>query len=219
MDKILFFTIGTIFGSFFGVMIDRLPDHSIILPRSHCGKCGQTLKNRDLIPLISQVLSHSKCRYCGTQIPFWYASLEFLTGLIFLFGLSGKIELTVFLILLASILLTGFDLKNHSFPLIIWLIFFICLLFSANLTFLAIFSIILGILTEFSSANKIGSGDWLYLSLIGFSTDFFQLNLIILIASLSGILYYLFTQKKQEIAFLPFLFFGYLCLLFITPLL
>ena len=34
MTIFLIFTLGTIWGSFFGLMIDRLPEHSIVHPRS-----------------------------------------------------------------------------------------------------------------------------------------------------------------------------------------
>ena len=36
MTIFLIFTLGTIWGSFFGLMIDRLPEHCIVHPRSHC---------------------------------------------------------------------------------------------------------------------------------------------------------------------------------------
>jgi leader peptidase (prepilin peptidase)/N-methyltransferase len=215
MTELIFFIIGTIFGSFFGLMIDRLPEQSIISPRSHCGTCGKTLAYRDLIPIISQLLHHSKCRTCGSHLPIWYAVLEFSCGLLFTIGLAGKIDLITFIILVASILLTGFDLKSHSFPLIIWLIFFVILCFSSTLNPLIFVCLALAIGAEFFPL-KIGSGDFLYLSLLCFSLTFFQLNLVVLFASLAGIGYYLITKKKQEIAFLPFLFLGFSCVLLLT---
>lgn len=212
MDTLLFFTIGTVFGSFFGLMIDRLPEQSILFPRSHCTSCKKTLTYRDLVPIFSQLLSHSKCRYCGVIIPYWYAILELLCGGLFVIGWLGQLDLTQFLILLASLLLIGFDLKNHAFPLLVWLIFFLSLTFTADLNWLIFACLMAAVLTEFLPL-QMGSGDWLYLSLICFSADFFQLTLCILLASLTGILYYLlnYQTKAEEIAFLPFLFLGYAC--------
>lgn len=37
--------------------------------RSHCDACGRTLTARDLIPVISYLALHGKCRTCGAKIP------------------------------------------------------------------------------------------------------------------------------------------------------
>lgn len=212
MDILLIFTVGTIWGSFFGLVIDRTPDTSIISPRSHCGQCGQILSWRDLIPIVSQCISRAKCRYCGVKLPYWYAILEWLCGCLFVIGWLGKADLAFCLICLASFLMVGFDLKSHAFPLWVWLIFFQFLSFTSPYQAPIFFCLLIAGLTEISSF-KIGSGDWLYLSLISFSADFFQLTLCLFLASLGGLLYYALNpkQKKAEIPFLPFLFVGYLC--------
>jgi leader peptidase (prepilin peptidase)/N-methyltransferase len=217
MDTLLFFAVGTVFGSFFGLMIDRLPKHSILLPSSHCSTCKQKLMYRDLMPILSQLLSRSKCRYCGVTLPYWYAILEFLCGALFVTGWFGKLDLSLFLICLASLLLTGFDLKNHSFPLLVWLMFFLLLIFTSHITWLVLACLLLALLTELLPL-KMGSGDWLYLSLVSFAADFFQLTLCLFLASLAGILYYLVTAKgrHEELAFLPFLFLSYLCVHLLT---
>ena len=54
---LLFFCLGTIFGSFYNVVGFRLPNkESIIKPRSHCFKCGHQLKFYELIPIISFII-------------------------------------------------------------------------------------------------------------------------------------------------------------------
>lgn len=212
MTIFFIFTVGTVWGSFFGLVIDRFPDTSIIRPRSHCGQCGQTLIWRDLIPIVSQFISQAKCRYCGVKLTHWYSILEWLCGCLFVIGWLEKVDLTFCLICLASFLMVGFDLKNHAFPLWIWTISFLLLSFTSPYKSPIFFCILLAILTEFSSL-KMGSGDWLYLALVSFSADFFQLTLCLFLASLGGLLYYAIKikQKKAEIPFLPFLFIGYLC--------
>ncbi|MFZ2211094.1 MAG: hypothetical protein WAV34_06275, partial [Lactococcus raffinolactis] len=141
-----------------------------------------------------------------------YSILEWLCGCLFVIGWLEKVDLTFCLICLASFLMVGFDLKNHAFPLWIWTISFLLLSFTSPYKSPIFFCILLAILTEFSSL-KMGSGDWLYLALVSFSADFFQLTLCLFLASLGGLLYYALKikQKKAEIPFLPFLFIGYLC--------
>ena len=212
MDIFFIFTVGTIWGSFFGLVLDRSPDTSIISPRSHCGQCGQTLSWRDLIPIVSQCISRSRCRYCDIKLPYGYAVLECLCGGLFVMGWLGKADLTFCLICLASFLMVGFDLKNHAFPLWVWLIFFLLLSFTNPYQAPVFFCLLIAGLTEVSTF-KMGSGDWLYLSLVSFSVDFFHLTLCLFLASLGGLLYYALNpkQKKAEIPFLPFLFIAYLC--------
>jgi leader peptidase (prepilin peptidase)/N-methyltransferase len=64
-------------GSFLGVVIDRLPaGRPIVLARSACRHCKATLAVRDLIPLLSWLLSRGKCRYCGRDIGLFYPMVE-----------------------------------------------------------------------------------------------------------------------------------------------
>ncbi|GFH40296.1 hypothetical protein Hs20B_06940 [Lactococcus insecticola] len=129
-------------------------------------------------------------------------------------GLSSTIDLTTFILLVVSSLLTGFDLKSHSFPLIIWLIFFGLLLVTTPFRLAVLFFLIAALLTELG-LKKIGSGDWLYLSLLSFLIDLHQITLLLFIASLTGIVYYMLRKKKEEIPFLPFLSIGFISVLFI----
>jgi leader peptidase (prepilin peptidase)/N-methyltransferase len=56
-------------GSFLGVVIDRLPaGRPIVVARSACRHCKATLGARDLIPLLSWLLSRGRCRHCGREI-------------------------------------------------------------------------------------------------------------------------------------------------------
>ena len=99
MIKILFlFLLGTIFGSFWSVLVFRLMRYqyasklekrkilkSIILGRSYCPNCGTKLKIFDLIPLVSYLLNKWKCRYCWKEISGLYLWLEIISGFIFVF--------------------------------------------------------------------------------------------------------------------------------------
>ncbi|MHB1809818.1 MAG: prepilin peptidase [Solirubrobacteraceae bacterium] len=61
--------IGAVFGSFMNVVAERLPRReSVILPASHCGCCGTSIKPYDNIPLLSWLLLRGRCRACGARI-------------------------------------------------------------------------------------------------------------------------------------------------------
>lgn len=80
-----FFTLGTVMGSFYNVLIDRLPnDQDIVSSRSHCVACHTTLRWYDLIPLLSFFLLRGRCRYCGVMLSWMYPVSELAVGGMFL---------------------------------------------------------------------------------------------------------------------------------------
>lgn len=117
----LVFVTGTILGSFFNVVIYRVPmEKSIVFPRSSCGSCGTTLKAKDLIPVLSFIFLRGKCRYCKAEISFRYPLVELLTGILYVilylkFGLSTEFLFTVYLM---SVLIIVFfiDLDHMIIP-------------------------------------------------------------------------------------------------------
>ena len=57
MDSLIFFTLGSFVGSFFNVVIYRMPlGESIIKPRSHCPACKTSIPFYRNIPLVSFIL-------------------------------------------------------------------------------------------------------------------------------------------------------------------
>ncbi len=80
---IYIFVMGTVFGSFLNVLIDRLPLEQSIGGRSHCDNCKKTLGFWDLFPVLSFIWIRGKCRYCGTKLSWFYPGFEILTGIIF----------------------------------------------------------------------------------------------------------------------------------------
>lgn len=103
-NKIFTFIIGLVFGSFFNVLIYRIPRRiSIIKPSSFCPHCQRKIRFYDNIPLISFLLLGGRCRYCKKPISLRYPIVELLTGFIFLFGyekfyFSLKTILLIFLL-------------------------------------------------------------------------------------------------------------------------
>lgn len=76
---LLFFILGSIWGSFLSVATKRAP-----IGRSHCPKCKKILQSSDLIPLLSFILLRGKCRYCKKPISLFYPGIELISGFTFL---------------------------------------------------------------------------------------------------------------------------------------
>ncbi|MFO7881732.1 MAG: prepilin peptidase [Kosmotogaceae bacterium] len=86
MIHFLFGILGAVFGSFFNVVIYRLPrkNLSINVPRrSFCPYCGHELSWKDNIPVFSYLMLRGTCRYCGENISPRYPVVESLTMLSF----------------------------------------------------------------------------------------------------------------------------------------
>lgn len=113
MEPLLVTALGLSLGSFFNVLIVRLPnDESIVRPGSKCPKCGHRLRWYENVPLLSWVALRGRCRSCRAPISPRYVAVELLTGLLFLamywrFGLTwpllSALVLSSFLVPLAFI--------------------------------------------------------------------------------------------------------------------
>jgi leader peptidase (prepilin peptidase)/N-methyltransferase len=80
---IFLFVLGAILGSFFNVVIHRVPrGGSIVRPPSACPACGTRLRAWDNIPLLSYLALRGRCRYCAAPISPRYAIVEALSGLL-----------------------------------------------------------------------------------------------------------------------------------------
>jgi prepilin signal peptidase PulO-like enzyme (type II secretory pathway) len=105
MTLLLAFIVGSTFGSFLNVLIDRLSTgRPFVKGRSYCEHCKKTLKSRDLIPLISYLLLRGKCRFCKAKIPPRLFVVELIVGLLFV-GIALQVMSTS-LLLLPAVLLT-----------------------------------------------------------------------------------------------------------------
>lgn len=96
------FIFGLFFGSFFKVIVDRSEqkyaeveekknqikqeNSSWVTGRSCCQNCGKRINWYDNIPLLSYLLLGGRCRYCKKKIGLSYPLVEFLTGILFVFG-------------------------------------------------------------------------------------------------------------------------------------
>ena len=121
------FVIGTIFGSFYGVVGTRLPEgKSIVKPRSHCEKCGHILKWYENIPILSYIFLGGLCKKCKNPIGFVYFLTELLSGCLFalcykIYGLNYQFFIAIVLSSLVIIIFVSdskYMIINDS-PLIV----------------------------------------------------------------------------------------------------
>ncbi len=121
MDKILFFVIGAMVGSFLNVCIHRIPvGESLLFPPSHCPKCGKNIKWFDNIPILSYIVLMGRCGSCRRRIPIRYLIVEVLTATLILllylkFGISAKFFIySVFTSALITV--TFIDIATNEIP-------------------------------------------------------------------------------------------------------
>lgn len=119
---IVFFLLGTVFGSFYHVIGFRLPKgESIIKPKhSYCPNCGKQLVWYELIPIISYIIQLGKCRKCHSEISIFHPFIEIVTGLLFSvcyysFGFSYELIIALVLVSLFSIVIVS-DLNYMIIP-------------------------------------------------------------------------------------------------------
>lgn len=75
--------LGAIFGSFIATIVVRWPEgRSVLHGRSACDACGVTLRPRDLVPLVSALLSRGRCRHCDAAIDPRHWQVELMAVLI-----------------------------------------------------------------------------------------------------------------------------------------
>lgn len=112
-STLLSFMLGTVMASFLGCMGWRMCNgESVARGRSHCDSCGHVLGGRDLIPILSYLLSKGRCRYCGAKIP-----------KINLFGELGM-----------GVLFALFTLLNGNLYDVVLYLFFFCILYLVTVT-------------------------------------------------------------------------------------
>ncbi len=78
---VLFFLIGLILGSFFNVLIYRVPEgKSIVLPGSYCPNCKRPIRMIENIPVLSYIFLGGKCAGCKGKISLQYPIVECITA-------------------------------------------------------------------------------------------------------------------------------------------
>ena len=204
MIDFYFFLVGSILASFLGLVIDRFPEQSIIQPASHCDSCQTRLRPLDLIPILSQVFNHFRCRYCKAPYPVWYALFELGLGLIFLLYSWELLSLSQVILITAGLTLGIYDFRHQEYPLLVWMTFHLILMAFCSWNLVMVFFLILGIMAHFIDI-RIGAGDFLFLASCALVFSVTELLILIQFASAAGILVFLSQKKKERLPFVPFL--------------
>ena len=204
MIDIYFFLVGSILASFLGLVIDRFPEQSIIQPASHCDSCQARLRPLDLIPILSQVFNHFRCRYCKAPYPVWYALFELGLGLLFLAWSWKLLSLSQVILITAGLTLGIYDFRHQEYPLLVWMTFHLLLMAGSGWNLVMVFFLVLGILSHFIDI-RMGAGDFLFLASCALVFSATELLILIQFASATGILAFLLQKKKERLPFVPFL--------------
>ena len=204
MIDIYFFLVGSILASFLGLVIDRFPEQSIIQPASHCDSCQTRLRPLDLIPILSQVFNHFRCRYCKAPYPVWYVLFELGLGLIFLLYSWELLSLSQVILITAGLTLGIYDFRHQEYPLLVWMTFHLILMAGSGWNLVMVFFLVLGILAHFIDI-RMGAGDFLFLASCALVFSATELLILIQFASATGILAFLLQKKKERLPFVPFL--------------
>ncbi len=119
----VFFTLGSLVGSFLNVCIHRLPlGESVVSPPSHCPHCKYAILWYLNIPLVTWVWLRGKCANCGAPISARYFLVELLTAVTFLacwlvFGHQSAWLALVYCLFLSGLVAASFiDLEHFIIP-------------------------------------------------------------------------------------------------------
>ena len=76
--------LGLLVGSFLNVVVWRVPrGESVVHPPSACPACGNPVRPRDNVPVLSWLLLRGRCRDCSAPISARYPAVEAATAVLF----------------------------------------------------------------------------------------------------------------------------------------
>jgi leader peptidase (prepilin peptidase)/N-methyltransferase len=217
--------LGMAFGSFFNVVIYRLPLNKSLIPSSKCPKCDYAIPAWLNVPIFSWLFLKGKCKNCGAKISWHYVIVELLTPLIYLlvywrFGAENPVLLFKYLIFFSyGIIIIFIDLYHMRIPFklsiplnILGLIsliipgnevpLFMGLLGGAG-SFLFFVALMLAYY-YIRGREGLGFGDVLLISAIGFFTGIYSLVIIVAIASFLGLIIMSIFMKYRKDKLFPF---------------
>jgi leader peptidase (prepilin peptidase)/N-methyltransferase len=126
----LLFIFGSIIGSFFNVLIWRIPrGESIAFPASYCPMCKKPIKMIYNLPLVGYILTNGKCSHCKTRISLIYPAIELLTAILAVYTgchlINGLTEISAWTLvpslvkwfwLLLMLPMSVIDIKKYIIP-------------------------------------------------------------------------------------------------------
>lgn len=207
--------IGLLLGSFIATLVRRWPEGRSLLGRSQCDGCGRALGVRDLVPLVSAALSRGRCRTCGAAIDPFHGRVELASALIgaaalaLLPGAAGWLWTLFGWLLLPLALL---DARHFWLPDRLTLILAVAgLLFAGPMLGVPLIDRWLGAIVgglamallawtyaRARGRDGMGGGDPKLVAATGAWLGWQVLPLMLLLASLAGILWALAQQRKGD---------------------
>ena len=143
-------------------------------------------------------------------LPLISASLALLLAWRFL-------DIAELLILTTGLYLAIYDQRNQSYPLIIWIVGFVLTCCFALPNWVTLLLLSLAYLAQ-NQIIPIGAGDFLYLASLSLIMVGQQILWIIQLASLLGLLSYFKERRTKTLAFIPYLYAGFIIVLFIEKI-
>lgn len=234
---IMFFIIGTIFGSFYNVVANRIPKgESISTPRSHCENCNHYLGWYELIPIISFIFLKGKCKKCGTKLSLFYPFTELATGILFLisyYSYGFTYDLIISLTLSSAFILIIVSDLNYliipdRFIIIPSIMIFIVTILSKGIN-TALIQLVYGVIgflvmylimllgNFLFKKESLGGADIKLMFLVGLTINPMLLVIVIFLASFIALpvsLFLLIKNKEHVIPFGPFIMIGLLIVYF-----
>ena len=221
---IIFFILGTLFGSFFTVIGLRLPkNENFTTTHSHCDNCNHELKLYEMIPIFSYIFQKGRCRHCNAKIDPLSTFVEFFTGLLFAvsyysFGFSWEFAIGIGIVSLLMIILVS-DLTYLIIPdevLIFFSIYFIvCQIFNLGIVgallkvvsgifLFAVLYFIMLIGNKLLKKECLGGGDIKMMFVFGLILEPLLGTLSIFLGSFIALPISLILLRKQEEKLIPF---------------
>ncbi len=180
---------------------------NLYLPFSHCTQCKNPLKPWHNIPIISYLVLHGKCAFCSTKISMRYPFVELLCCIasVYVAWRYGMSAQTVggLIFTWIAISLIFIDLDHHLLPdqltlLLVWIGLFLSVYSVFANAHDAIIGAIAGYLI-FATVQLLfklvtgkvgmGQGDFKFLAGLGALLGWQQLPVIILLASIIGLIF------------------------------
>nr|SPS04835.1 Type 4 prepilin-like proteins leader peptide-processing enzyme [Includes: Leader peptidase; N-methyltransferase] [Candidatus Nitrotoga fabula] len=189
-----------------GKKTDYLSPYNLLVPPSSCPHCNHKIRALENIPVISYLFLRGKCKHCGTPISTRYPAVEMLSGLLctyaaWHFGVSlATLGAMIFIWML--LVLSCIDLNTQMLPDEITLpLLWLGLLFNLFGTFIDLSSAVIGAITGYlilwgiywlfrlvSGKEGLGYGDFKFLAALGAWLGWQSIPVIILLASITGII-------------------------------
>lgn len=213
--KILFFFIGCSVGSLLNVICWRtLNGENFIIGRSHCEHCGETLKYQEMIPVMSYLFQKGRCRYCGNKIKIVYPVTEAICGIMTLYMYENG-ELMALPFFYTLVLISLFDMERMEFPVLLLLLLLVTGACNMNVEGFErnIISSFVLFISSIAVRKWLGEGDGMIFTIICLCHGLIFTTHVMLLASISGILFILLKKREsvhERIPFCPFITIGYL---------